>query len=130
MVLGATAHVLSDRYTYTTALMLLSQSLLGALPRSLLLGLPVRAMYLALLEWSRAAELSADRAAALVMADPLPPCPRPDRAGRRFGAGHELGGVPEAGEQLRRRGRPLLAPHRFWSELNLTHPVPCGASRS
>ena len=42
--------------------------------RSLLLGLPVRAMYLALLEWHRAAELSADRAAALIMADPLQPC--------------------------------------------------------
>ena len=34
----------------------------------------MRAIYLALLEWSRAAELSADRAAALVMADPLQPC--------------------------------------------------------
>ena len=52
----------------------MSQFLQGALPRSLLLGLPVRAMYLALLEWSRAAELTADRAAALVMADPLQPC--------------------------------------------------------
>ncbi len=68
------AHVLSEHYYYTTALVLLSQFLQGALPRSLLLGLPVRAMYLALLEWARAAELTADRAAALVMADPLQPC--------------------------------------------------------
>ena len=67
-------HVLSEHYYYTTALVLLAQFMQGALPRSLLLGLPVRAMYLALLEWSRAAELSADRAAALVMADPLEPC--------------------------------------------------------
>src|SRR6202789_2460585 len=67
-------HVLSEHYYYTTALVLLKQFMEGALPRSLLLGLPVRGMYLALLEWSRAAELSADRAAALVMADPLEPC--------------------------------------------------------
>jgi Zn-dependent protease with chaperone function len=67
-------HVLSEHYYYTTALVLLRQFIEGALPRSLLLGLPVRGMYLALLEWARAAELSADRAAALVMADPLEPC--------------------------------------------------------
>jgi Zn-dependent protease with chaperone function len=46
----------------------------GALPKSLLLGLPVRGMYYALLEWARAAEMSSDRAAALVMGDPLVPC--------------------------------------------------------
>ena len=34
------AHVLSEHYTYTTALVLLSQFLWGALPCSLLLGLP------------------------------------------------------------------------------------------
>jgi hypothetical protein len=68
------AHVLSEHYYYTTALLLLKQFMEGALPRSLLLGLPVRGMYLALLEWSRAAELSADRAAAIVMDDPLAPC--------------------------------------------------------
>jgi Zn-dependent protease with chaperone function len=67
-------HVLSEHYYYTTALVLLRQFMDGALPKSLLLGLPVRGMYLALLEWSRAAELSSDRAAALVMGDPLAPC--------------------------------------------------------
>ena len=69
-------HVLSEHYYYTTALVLLEQFLDGALPRSLLLGLPARGMYLALLEWALAlAELSADRAcAALVMAIRLEPC--------------------------------------------------------
>jgi Zn-dependent protease with chaperone function len=42
-------HVLSEHYYYTTALILLRQFIEGALPRSLLLGLPVRGMYLALL---------------------------------------------------------------------------------
>ena len=55
-------HVLSEHYYYTTALVLLQQVINGALPRSLLLGLPVRGIYYALLEWARAAELSADRA--------------------------------------------------------------------
>jgi Zn-dependent protease with chaperone function len=118
-----TAHVLSEHYTYTTALVLLSQFLLGALPRSLLLGLPVRAMYLALLEWSRAAELSADRAAALVMGDPLQPC----RVLMALAGGSVPGMNFEAflkqaseydGED------DLFSRHtRFWSELNLTHPV-------
>ena len=55
-------HVLSEHYTYTTALLIISQVVQGALPRSLP-GLPIRALYLALLEWSRMAELSSDRAA-------------------------------------------------------------------
>ncbi|HMD46729.1 MAG TPA: M48 family metallopeptidase [Acidimicrobiales bacterium] len=68
------SHVLSEHYFYTTALIMLAEFLRGSLPRSLVLGLPVRAMYLALFEWHRAAELSADRASALVMGDPLDPC--------------------------------------------------------
>ena len=54
-VLGHEAgHVLSEHYYYTTALILLGQFLNGALPKSLLLGLPARGIYYALLEWSRA----------------------------------------------------------------------------
>jgi Zn-dependent protease with chaperone function len=67
-------HVLSEHYTYTTALVIISQVVRGVLPRSFLIGLPFRAIYFALLEWSRAAELSSDRAAALVLGDPLPVC--------------------------------------------------------
>jgi Zn-dependent protease with chaperone function len=67
------SHVLSEHYYYTTALVLLSNFLQGSLP-SPLVGLPVRALYVALLEWSRAAELSSDRAGALVMGDPLVTC--------------------------------------------------------
>ena len=118
-----TAHVLSEHYTYTTALVLLSQFLLGALPRSLLLGLPVRAMYLALLEWSRAAELSADRAAALVMGDPLQPCrvlmalAGGSAPGMNFEAFLKQASEYDAEDDLFSRHA------RFWSELNLTHPV-------
>ncbi len=117
------AHVLSEHYYYTTALVLLSQFLQGALPRSLLLGLPVRAMYLALLEWARAAELTADRAAALVMADPLQPCrvlmqlAGGSVPGMNFDAFLEQANDYESEDDLFSRHA------RFWSELNLTHPV-------
>ena len=117
------SHVLSEHHYYTTTLVLLAQFLQGALPRSLLLGLPVRAMYLALLEWARAAELSADRAAALVMADPLQPCrvlmalAGGSVPGMNFEAFLQQAGEYESEDDLFSRHA------RFWSELNLTHPV-------
>jgi hypothetical protein len=116
-------HVLSEHTYYTTALILLQQFMEGALPRSLLLGLPVRGMYYALLEGSRAAELSSDRAAALVMGDPLEPC----RMLMRM-AGGALPGMSfdafltQAAEY--NDGEDLFSRHtRFWSELNLPHPI-------
>jgi Zn-dependent protease with chaperone function len=68
-------HVLSEHVYYETALWVLatlvasSTSLGGSLA-----GLPLMAVYLVLLEWSRAAELSSDRASALVVGDPLVTC--------------------------------------------------------
>ncbi len=67
------AHILSDHVLYRTALLiLLSVSGAGRLP--IMAGLPLIAVRLALLEWSRAAELSCDRAATLVNRDPLVTC--------------------------------------------------------
>jgi Zn-dependent protease with chaperone function len=118
-----TGHVLSEHNYYTTALLLLRQFIDGALPRSMLLGLPARGMYLALLEWSRAAELSADRASAVIMADPLAPC----RVVMRLAGGSVPGMNFDAflrqateydGEE------DLFSRHtRFWHEMNLTHPI-------
>jgi Zn-dependent protease with chaperone function len=73
-VLGHEAgHILSDHVLYRTALMiLLSVSGIGRIP--FFAGLPLLAVRLALLEWFRAAELSADRAATLVNRDPLATC--------------------------------------------------------
>src|SRR6202034_1379949 len=67
-------HVLSDHVTYSTALALLAQLLAGVCSAIPLAGLPVRGLYLALLEWSRAAELTCDRAAALAVDDPTVVC--------------------------------------------------------
>ena len=63
-------HILSDHVLYRTALLIMLQlAPLGRIPS--LAGLPVVAIRSALLEWFRAAELSADRAATLVNRDPL-----------------------------------------------------------
>jgi Zn-dependent protease with chaperone function len=115
-------HVLSEHYYYTTALVMLSEFIKGALPRSLLLGLPVRGMYYALLEWSRAAELSADRAAALVRGDPLEPC----RVLMRLAGGAVPGMSFEAFLKQATEYHEeddLFSRHaRFWLELSQTHP--------
>jgi Zn-dependent protease with chaperone function len=68
------AHVLSDHVTYSTALVLLTRALASTVADMPLAGLPLRGLYLALLEWSRAAELTCDRAAALVVGDPIVVC--------------------------------------------------------
>jgi Zn-dependent protease with chaperone function len=69
-VLGHEAgHILSDHVLYRTALMILLS--IGTTGLPMLAGLPLMAVRLALLEWFRAAELSADRAATLVNRDPL-----------------------------------------------------------
>jgi Zn-dependent protease with chaperone function len=116
-------HVLSEHNYYTTALILLSLFIEGTLPKNLLLGLPAKGMYLALLEWSRAAELSADRASAIVMADPLAPC----RMIMRLAGGSLPGTNFEA---FMRQATEydeeddLFSRHaRFWREMNLTHPI-------
>jgi Zn-dependent protease with chaperone function len=73
-VLGHEAgHVLGEHVKYRTALLILLR-LSGVARLGLLAGLPLLGVKLALLEWFRAAELSADRAATLVNRDPLVTC--------------------------------------------------------
>lgn len=116
-------HVLSEHTYYTSALVLLQQFMQGALPRSLLFGLPARGLYYALLEWSRAAELSSDRAAAIVMGDPLAPCRVLMRLaggalpGMNFEAFLAQAAAYQDEDDLFSRNA------RFWTELNLTHPM-------
>lgn len=116
------AHVLSEHYYYTTALVLLGQFLNGALPKSLLLGLPARAIYYALLEWARAAELSADRAAALVRADPLDPC----RVLMRLAGGAlkdmNFEAFLKQATDYHEEDDLFSRNARFWAELRLSHP--------
>ncbi|MGH2870511.1 MAG: M48 family metallopeptidase [Solirubrobacteraceae bacterium] len=63
-------HILSDHTVYQTALAILLRGV--NLPG--IVGLPLRAVRAVLLEWSRAAELSCDRAAVLAVRDPQIVC--------------------------------------------------------
>jgi Zn-dependent protease with chaperone function len=115
-------HVLSEHTYYTTALLLLRQFIAGALPRSLLLGLPLRGMYYALMEWARAAELSSDRAAALVMGDPLAPCRVLMRLAGGALPGMSLDAFLVQASEYEDEDDIFSRHSRFWLEANLTHP--------
>jgi hypothetical protein len=116
-------HVLSEHTYYTTALLLLKQFMEGALPRSLLFGLPVRGMYYALLEWSRAAEMSADRASALVMGDPLEPCQMLMNFAGGALPGMNFDAFLKQAADYHNEDDLFSRHQRFWRELNLTHPI-------
>jgi Zn-dependent protease with chaperone function len=118
------AHVLSDHVLYQTALVILMRLAEGArLP--LLAGLPLLAIRTALLEWSRAAELSCDRAAALVTRSPTEVC----RTLMTLAAGEaaadlNLDAFVAQGMDYRKSGGGLERISRLLMQLNLTHPLP------
>ncbi|HXP33683.1 MAG TPA: M48 family metallopeptidase [Acidimicrobiales bacterium] len=115
-------HVLSEHYTYTTALVIISQVVQGALPRSLFAGLPVRALYLALLEWSRMAELSSDRAAALVLGDPVPVCQMLMRIAGGALPGMSLDAFIRQATAYEEEDDIYARHARFWEEVGRPHP--------
>jgi len=118
------AHVHSDHTLYGTALLILMR--LGSSVRiPLLAGLPLLAIRMALLEWSRAAELSCDRAAALVTRDPQAVC----RALMTLSAGAaadqlNLNAFVAQGIDYNERGSGLEKMTRLLQDLNVTHPLP------
>lgn len=118
------AHVLADHVLYGTALQILL--LLGRSVRlPLLAGLPLRAVTAALMEWFRAAELTCDRAAAVVTRDPLVVC----RVLMTLSAGAlaeelDLDAFMAQGIDYSERGSGLDRLSRLLTDLNLTHPMP------
>jgi Zn-dependent protease with chaperone function len=113
-------HVLSDHVLYGTALSILSS--LSRLPGIPLPLMPLRA---ALMEWYRSAELSCDRAAALVTRDPLSVC----RVLMVIAAGAEakrldLDVFMKQGQEYREKGSGLERLSRLLLDLNVTHPMP------
>jgi Zn-dependent protease with chaperone function len=118
------AHVHSDHVLYRTALIILLQ--MGSSVRlPLLAGLPLLAIQLALLEWSRAAELSCDRAAALVTRDPNAVC----RALMTIAAGEaaedlNLDAFIAQGMDYSEGGGGLERLTKLFQDLRLTHPMP------
>jgi Zn-dependent protease with chaperone function len=118
------AHVHSDHVLYETALLILLN--LGASVRvPLLAGLPLLAIRMALLEWARAAELSCDRAAALVTRDPQAVC----RALMVIAAGEaaaelNLDAFIAQGTDYKEGGTGLERLTKLLQDLNVTHPMP------
>jgi Zn-dependent protease with chaperone function len=118
------AHVHSDHVLYRTALLILLQ--IGTSVRlPLLAGLPLLAIQYALMEWSRAAELSCDRAAALVTRDPTAVC----RALMTIAAGEaaedlNLDAFIAQGMDYSDGGSGLERMTKLFQDLRLTHPMP------
>jgi Zn-dependent protease with chaperone function len=118
------AHIQSDHVLYQNALAILLR--MGASARiPLLAGLPLLAITYALLEWSRAAELSCDRAAALVTRDPQAVC----RALMVIAAGEaaedlDLDAFLAQGLEYQERGSGGERLTRMLQDLRVTHPLP------
>jgi Zn-dependent protease with chaperone function len=118
------AHVLADHVLYFTALQILLR--MGQSVRlPILAGLPLMAVRQALLEWSRAAEMSCDRAAALVTRDPEAVC----RTLMILAAGAEAESLDLS--QFMAQAAEYEAPasglerlSRMLTDLNITHPMP------
>jgi Zn-dependent protease with chaperone function len=112
-------HVLSEHVLYRTALVILLR--LSTLPG---IPLPLFPLKAALMEWFRAAELSCDRAAALVIRDPLAVC----RTLMVITAGAEAANLDldvfmRQGQDYRAKGSPFDRFSRLLIDLNLTHPM-------
>lgn len=118
-------HVLADHVLYGTVLEILMEMGGGALSRTLPTALPLMAVRNALLEWKRAAELTCDRIAALVVRDPILVCRTlmsvtAGTAGRKLDLGAFLAQADDYGKQSRGlTGRW----RRLTLELNATHPL-------
>jgi Zn-dependent protease with chaperone function len=112
-------HVLSEHALYRTALVILVR--LSALPG---IPVPLAPLRTALMEWFRAAELSCDRAAALVTRDPQAVC----RTLMVIAAGAEAANLDldvfvRQGQEYREQGSPFDRFSRLLVDLNLTHPM-------
>src|SRR3954453_20970459 len=118
------AQVLSDHGLYQTALVILMR--LGESIRlPVFAGLPLLGIQTALLEWSRAAELSCDRAAALVTRDPMAVC----RLLMTLSGGAavdelNLDAFMKQGLDYDEKGSGLERLTRLFMDLNITHPMP------
>ncbi len=114
------AHILSDHGLYRTAL-----AILVLLGRSTRLPLPLVPVRTVLMEWGRATELSADRAAALVTRDPLIVCRAlMSLAGGAMVSELDLDAFMRQGLDYSEKGSGLERLTRLMLDLGVTHPMP------
>ena len=115
-------HVLAEHVLYGTALQIL---LLLSSRLPLLAGLPLMAVRAALLEWSRAAELTCDRGAAVATRQPMAVC----QALLALAGGEaidqlNLDAFIAQGLDYREKGKGLEKLTRLLIDLGITHPLP------
>jgi Zn-dependent protease with chaperone function len=114
------AHILSDHMLYRTALDILIRAG-GSFPFPI--GLPIRAVGAVLLEWYRAAELSCDRAEALVVRDPRIVCRAlMVQAGGMDAEKFNLDAFLAQAQEYEDWDDPSDRVRRFFYEINATHP--------
>src|ERR1700722_502266 len=113
-------HVLSDHVLYMTALNIL---IAAGGSVTTLLGLPFRAVETVLLEWYRAAEVSADRAATLVVREPQLVCRMLLVAASGLPADQvNLDAFTAQAMEYESWDAPSDRVRRFFSEINIAHP--------
>ena len=117
-------HVLADHVGLTTTLQLVEMILAGAIRSVPLAGVPLLALYLALLEWSRAAELTADRASAIVTGEPLVTCRALMRIAGGPVEGLDLDAFIRQATEYEDEKDPFARYSRFFTEIATTHPFP------
>lgn len=114
-------HVLSEHVIYQTVLVILMQITTLSLPG---IPLPLFPLKAALMEWFRAAELSCDRAAALVTRDPVAVCRTlMILAAGAEGANLNLDAFMRQGQEYREKVSPFDRFSRLFADLNLSHPM-------
>lgn len=114
------SHILADHVLYGTAL-----AILTGLARAGRLPLPLAPIRTALLEWSRAAELSCDRGAALVTRDPLAVCRTfMSLAGGAMVDQLDLDAFMKQGMEYTDEGTGFEKLTRLLIDLGVTHPLP------
>jgi Zn-dependent protease with chaperone function len=114
------AHILADHQLYRTALYILL-----LLTRTSRLLLPLAPIRTALLEWERATELSADRAAALVTRDPLTVCRTlMCLAGGAMVEELDLDVFMRQGLEYTEKGSGLERLTRLLIDMGVSHPMP------
>ena len=114
------AHILSDHQLYRTAL-----AILVGLSSNTRLPLPLAPVRTVLMEWGRATELSADRAAAVVTRDPLAVCRTlMSLAGGAMVDELDLDVFMRQGMDYKEKGSGLERLTRLTLDLGVTHPMP------
>jgi Zn-dependent protease with chaperone function len=117
-------HVLADHVGLLTTMGILRSILKGALRGQPLVALPLLASYHALLEWSRMAELTSDRAAAIATGDPMTVCRSLMRVAGGPVEGLNLDAFIRQATEYHEERDPFARFKRFGSEITATHPFP------